>query len=378
MPSAVSAGRPARCDQSASARVASGIEAKGVSKAAPIQRATWSSRSIAAGSWAAVRFAISTWGSSAPQIAPCGAPVSPPSGPASPWTAPSPALASARPPHRLTQAISSRASASSASISRRIAASPRGIASRHNASVSGFVRVQTKGSITWVTASRPEASVTGRGQPSVSAGSTIARRGSIRASRRLTLRRCSGTPITALRVTSAPVPAVVGMATKGKGGWSSGRPCPTTSRWSSIGRVAGTSAAMAFPASMTAPPPRATTTCAPWAVRMPWATRSVSGSRGTAKPTTSQPCARNPSASQAARSGLRPWTSSTRCPSPTTRAAALAACPLPNRISAAEAKAKGATIRPSDPQRRCRYAVPRRPRFRRYARSPGGRSVRVP
>ena len=58
----------------------------------------------------------------------------------------------------------------------------------------------------------------------------MASAGSIRASRRLTLRRASGTPITALRVTSAPVPAVVGMATKGNGGWSSGRPCPTTSR----------------------------------------------------------------------------------------------------------------------------------------------------
>ncbi len=49
-----------------------------------------------------------------------------------------------------------------------------------------------------------------RGALSVSAGSTIARSGSIRSSRRLTFRCCSGTLITAFLVTSAPVPAVVG------------------------------------------------------------------------------------------------------------------------------------------------------------------------
>ena len=55
-------------------------------------------------------------------------------------------------------------------------------------------------------------------------GSTSATRGSMRGLRRLTLTRCSGEPSTALRVTSAPVPAVVGMAMKGALGLVSGRP----------------------------------------------------------------------------------------------------------------------------------------------------------
>jgi hypothetical protein len=42
--------------------------------------------------------------------------------------------------------------------------------------------------------------------------------------RRLTFTLCSGEPSTALRVTSAPVPAVVGMAMKGRGGFASGFP----------------------------------------------------------------------------------------------------------------------------------------------------------
>ncbi len=45
----------------------------------------------------------------------------------------------------------------------------------------------------------------------------MAIRATIRSSRRLTLRPISGRPITAFLVTSAPVPAVVGRAMKGKG-----------------------------------------------------------------------------------------------------------------------------------------------------------------
>ena len=163
-------------------------------------------------------------------MAPCGAPVMPPSTPASPCTTPSPELASASPPQSATQAISSRAAGSSPCDRRIRAARPRGIAGSHSASVKGVARVQIQGSITWVTASRPEASVTAQGQPSASAGSISARRGSIRASRSDTLRRCAGTSTTALRVASAPAPAVVGMATKGRGAAGSGRPSPTTSR----------------------------------------------------------------------------------------------------------------------------------------------------
>ena len=48
--------------------------------------------------------------------------------------------------------------------------------------------------------------------------------------RRLAFTRCSGEDNTALRVTSEPVPAVVGIATKGAEGRAIGCPRPTTSR----------------------------------------------------------------------------------------------------------------------------------------------------
>ena len=54
--------------------------------------------------------------------------------------------------------------------------------------------------------------VTSGGMLWVSSGSSNARRGSISGLRKLTLTRCSGERNTALRVTSVPVPAVVGMA----------------------------------------------------------------------------------------------------------------------------------------------------------------------
>ena len=50
------------------------------------------------------------------------------------------------------------------------------------------------------------------------------------APRRLALTRCSGEASTALAVTSAPVPAVVGTATHGTDGRVIARPAPMTSR----------------------------------------------------------------------------------------------------------------------------------------------------
>ncbi len=76
----------------------------------------------------------------------------------------------------------------------------------------------------------PVRAVTAGGREYVSSGSTMARRGSIQALRRLTLTRCWWEASTALRVTSDPVPAVVGMAMKGSGGLISGWPLPMTSR----------------------------------------------------------------------------------------------------------------------------------------------------
>ena len=54
--------------------------------------------------------------------------------------------------------------------------------------------------------------------------------GSISGLRRLTFTRCSGEASTALRVTSAPVPAVVGTAMTGRGGLVNGSARPMTSR----------------------------------------------------------------------------------------------------------------------------------------------------
>jgi hypothetical protein len=97
-------------------------------------------------------------------------------------------------------------------------------------SVSAFARTETKGSRHWLSASRPLAAVTGGGQLMVSSGSTIATRGIISGLRRLALTRWAGEVSTALAVTSAPVPAVVGTATSGTEGLVIFRPAPMTSR----------------------------------------------------------------------------------------------------------------------------------------------------
>ena len=81
-----------------------------------------------------------------------------------------------------------------------------------------------------VSASRPVLAVTEGGIEQVRSGSTTAKAGNIRALRMLTLTLCSGTPRTAFRVTSAPVPAVVGIATCGAQSRASALPAPTTSR----------------------------------------------------------------------------------------------------------------------------------------------------
>jgi len=84
--------------------------------------------------------------------------------------------------------------------------------SRQMASHSGFARRETKGSITCVSASSPVLAVTSGGTPSVSSGSTSATAGSISGLRRLAFTPSCSASSTALRVTSAPVPAVVGTA----------------------------------------------------------------------------------------------------------------------------------------------------------------------
>ena len=61
----------------------------------------------------------------------------------------------------------------------------------------------------------PVVAVSPGGRSYVSSGSITATVGSISGLRRLTFTLCSGDASTALRVTSAPVPAVVGSAAKG-------------------------------------------------------------------------------------------------------------------------------------------------------------------
>ena len=64
----------------------------------------------------------------------------------------------------------------------------------------------------WHSASIPDRAVTSGGTPTPSSGSTSATRGSRCSLRMLALNCRSGEPITAFRVASAPVPAVVGIA----------------------------------------------------------------------------------------------------------------------------------------------------------------------
>ena len=81
-----------------------------------------------------------------------------------------------------------------------------------------------------VSASMPVAAVSAGGRFSVSSGSTTASRGSMDGLRRLAFTRCAGDDSTAFRVTSLPVPAVVGTAMKGAAALGIGCARPTTSR----------------------------------------------------------------------------------------------------------------------------------------------------
>ncbi len=86
----------------------------------PVSRAATSAYRARAG-WpgaparSAATFASMTGASSAAQATPCGTAILPPSTPASPWTAPSFALARAIPPATLATAMSARASRSAPS-----------------------------------------------------------------------------------------------------------------------------------------------------------------------------------------------------------------------------------------------------------------------
>ena len=176
----------------------------------------------------------------------------------------------------------------------------------------------------------------------------MARRGSIQGLRRLTLTRCSGEASTALRVTSVPVPAVVGIATNGADGCVSGLPRPMTSRYSSRSSEFANSAAIALPVSSTLPPPKPTTrsqrSCL--ASSRPSSTRRVVGSPATCRMVVATPCRASTASSGAARSADRPSTTSARLPSAVAAGPACSSVPGPKmmRVAVANSKRTGSLL----------------------------------
>lgn len=104
--------------------------------------------------------------------------------------------------------------------------------------------VDTKASTAWVNTSMPVSAVTTGGTLTVSTGSSTAASGSSPSSTRGYLTSLTLSVMTAKRLTSEPVPLVVGMAVK------------STSR---ISRCLAAKNRMALAASMAEPPPKATT-----------------------------------------------------------------------------------------------------------------------
>ncbi|MNQ63100.1 hypothetical protein D3C85_774690 [compost metagenome] len=86
---------------------------------------------------------------------------------------------------------------------------------RARASLTGFLPLPMKASMAWVMASMAVAAVMGSGSPWVRRGSSTASWGSRKGEVKGTLRPLPSSRITATRVTSDPVPAVVGTAASG-------------------------------------------------------------------------------------------------------------------------------------------------------------------
>ncbi|OPZ14640.1 MAG: hypothetical protein BWZ10_01870 [candidate division BRC1 bacterium ADurb.BinA364] len=188
----------------------------------------------------------------------------------------------------------------------------------------------------------PVEAVSAGGTLCVSSGSTMATVGSIPGLRMLALMRCSGEPRTALRVTSAPVPAVVGRAMWGAARRGGGWPFPTTSRYSSTSPRLAISAAQALPRSIALPPPKLTTKSQRESRASRAAARAICvvGSPETRNSTIWISAARSDCTSGAARSGDWPVTTNARRPRSAASEAALAEAPGPNRIRPAVANSK--------------------------------------
>jgi hypothetical protein len=181
---------------------------------------------------------------------------------ATPWTTPSPALARARPPHRLANACPrERPRRRRAGRHESETATHRGAPRGRWHPQAGWRGLDTIGSNELREASMPVDAVSAGGRSWVSSGSTIASRASMRGLRRLTLMPSPGDASTALRVTSDPVPAVVGTAMKGTDVAASGCPAPSPRRTRGITRVRK-EAAVAFRDAITLPPPTESTASA--------------------------------------------------------------------------------------------------------------------
>ena len=199
--------------------------------------------------------------------------------------------------------------------------------------------------MSWDSASMPLAAIVVLGRPSSRSGSTTATFGSISGLLRLAL-----TPppdSTELRVTSEPVPAVVGTATQGRPGLSIGRPAPMTSRCSrgSIPEVASTAAALAT--SIALPPPNPSTASQPASASSAMAarTRSIDGSVATPNGMLEMPASLSADRIASARDVVRPVTTRTRlAPSPASASGTSLTLPAPNRTSAGTARSKRTTV----------------------------------
>src|SRR5579862_2447790 len=204
-------------------------------------------------------------------------------------------------------------------------------------STRGLARALTYGSMSCVRASRPVLAVTAGGSPYVNSGSSSATRGSISGLRMLAFTPCSVDPRTALRVTSLPVPAVVGTAINGSGVTVMIRPFPTPSRKSSGSPPLAAMAAIALPASIALPPPIAITTSQPafCARRAPSRTRSTVGSPGMANVS-----AESALTSAAERSVEAPVNTSGRAPNVRASSGNEAAVPSPKIMRPAVANSK--------------------------------------
>jgi hypothetical protein len=126
------------------------------------------------------------------------------------------------------------------------------------ASVSGVAARLQMASKHWLSASSPVLSVSSHGSVSCRSGSTIAVAGNIRGVPAEALRRASVSQIVAVGVTSAPVPAVVGMATTGIGSRpASAAAWPSRSRNEMSAPASTTESTLAV--SRALPPPAAIT-----------------------------------------------------------------------------------------------------------------------